>query len=353
VRSNADGANRHGSTLIRQLGAVSGDGSPVRFHGYTMDLIGKSAGVADGASVCDAPRTVTNRRPMGTFARSWQLTKLSFGVIKQDSEMLLFPLLAGIFSLLFSGALLVPTVLIDLLRHTTHGVARLHFDAIAYVLLGVSYLGLSFVATFFNVCVVYTTKTRFEGGDATFFDSIKFAFSKVHLIFAWSLVSATVGLLLHALDQIAQRAGFFGKILIGIVRAMLGALWSIVTIFVVPAMVYEDVGPFDAIKRSAETLRATWGESLVRYYGLGLVQFLFMFLGVLGGGAAIYALVAVGAPMEVFIGAIAAIVVYFLGVVLVFSVANSVFNTALYAYANGRAPAAFQSVELGQAFRAT
>jgi len=104
----------------------------------------------------------------------------------------------------------VPTLFLDLIRHTTHGVARLHFDAVAYVLLGVSYLGLSFIATFFNVCVVYTTKTRFEGGDATFFDSIKFALSKLHLIFAWSLVSATVGLLLHALDQVAQRAGLVG-----------------------------------------------------------------------------------------------------------------------------------------------
>jgi hypothetical protein len=290
---------------------------------------------------------------MGTFERSWQLTKLSFGVIKQDSEMLLFPFLAGFFSLLLSGALLVPTVLIDLLRHNTRGVAHLHFDAIAYVLLGVSYLGLSFIATFFNVCVVYTTKTRFEGGDATFFDSIKFAFSKLHLIFAWSLVAATVGLLLHLLDQVAQRAGVFGRIIIGIVRAALGAIWSIVTLFVVPAMVYEDVGPFDAIKRSAETLKATWGESLVRYYGLGLVQFLFWVLGFVMAGAVIYALVAVSAPMVVFVAVIAALIVYFLAVVLIFSVANAVFNTALYAYANGRAPAAFQSVNLGEAFRVT
>lgn len=28
------------------------------------------------------------------FQRSWRITKLSFGVIKQDREMLMFPLLA-------------------------------------------------------------------------------------------------------------------------------------------------------------------------------------------------------------------------------------------------------------------
>jgi hypothetical protein len=37
---------------------------------------------------------------------------------------------------------------------------------------------------------------RLSGGDATFFDSIKFAFSRVHLILGWSVVSATVGLFL-------------------------------------------------------------------------------------------------------------------------------------------------------------
>jgi hypothetical protein len=302
---------------------------------------------------CDVRTSRRKAAAMGTLERSWLLTKLSFGVVKQDSEMLLFPLLATIFSVLFSGVLLVPTVFLDFIRHNTHGSAHLRFDAIAYVLLGVTYLGLSFIATFFNVCVVYTTKTRFEGGDATFSGSIKFAFSKLHLIFAWAALSATVGLILHAIDQIAQKAGLFGKIVLGIVRALLGAVWSVLTIFVVPAMVYEDIGPFAAIKRSAETLKSTWGESLVRYYGLGLVQFLFWLLGFAIAGGAIFGLAALHAPPVAYALVIGIAIVYFVAVVLVFNVANAVFNTALYAYANGKAPAAFQSIDLGQAFRAT
>ena len=73
-------------------------------------------------------------------------------------------------------------------------------------ILFLTYLGLAFIATFFNVCVVYTTKKRFEGGNATFGESVEFAFSKIHLIFAWSLVAATVGLLLRILDNIADNA---------------------------------------------------------------------------------------------------------------------------------------------------
>jgi hypothetical protein len=287
---------------------------------------------------------------MGTFGRSWALTKLSFDAIGKDKEMLLFPVLAGFFSLLFSGALLFPTVLIDFVRGD-HAHPRAHFDALAYALLFVSYLGLSCISTFFNVCVVYTTKTRFEGGDATFFQSIGFALSKLHLILAWSLLSATVGLLLHALDQASQRAGMVGKLVIGILRAALGAMWSIVTLFVVPVMVYEDVGPFTAIKRSAETLKSTWGESLVRHYGLGLIQFLLLLLGVIGGVGLVYVAATMHLALSIVLVGAGALVVYFLGVVLVFAVANSVYNTALYAYASGHRVDAFSRDALDQAFR--
>ena len=47
--------------------------------------------------------------------------------------------------------------------------------------------------------------------------------------------------------------------------------WSIVTLFVIPAMVYKDLGPFEAIKDSTQTLKkpgakawyavTVWGSS--------------------------------------------------------------------------------------------
>jgi hypothetical protein len=284
---------------------------------------------------------------MGVFGRSWRLTKLSFGVIKQDKEMLLFPLLAGIFSLLYAIGLLYPTIIVVVLREGG-AISSAAFDVLDYMIVFTTYLGLAFIATFFNVCVVFTTKTRFEGGDATFMDSIKFALSKIHLVFVWSLISATVGILMYALDNIAERAGAVGKIILAIVRGIVGALWSIVTIFVIPAMVYDGLGPIDAIKRSVQTLKQTWGESLVRHYGLGFAQFLFFLLGVLLAVGLFMGLAPLGSVGLVI--AIAVSVTYFLGVILVFSVANGVFNTALYAYANGRAPAAFDETTLAGAF---
>ena len=43
---------------------------------------------------------------------------------------------------------------------------------------------------------------------------------------------------------------------------------------------YMHLCPTEAIKKSIDTYKKTWGESLVRYFGLGLMQFLFMMLGI-------------------------------------------------------------------------
>lgn len=282
---------------------------------------------------------------MGVFSRSWQLTKLSFSVIKQDKELLLFPLLAGIFSLAYTLALLFPTILSQLWQESADSLV---LSGIDYILLFLSYLGLAFIATFFNVCVVFTTKTRFEGGDATFMDSLRFAMSRIHLILAWSLLAASVGLLLRALDSLAERAGAVGGPLINILRSVLGVLWSLITIFVVPAMVYHDLGPTEAIKKSIDTYKKTWGESLVRYFGLGLMQFLFMMLGIV----VIVGLVILTTPMGGAPLVIGAGVLYFLAVILIFNVANTVFNTALYAYAQDKvAPSGFDAETLQAAFQ--
>lgn len=267
---------------------------------------------------------------MNAFSRSWLLTKLTFGVINKDRELLWFALLSFIFSSLFSIAMVVPAVIPALMEN---GVSQESLEVYHYVLIFLTYFGLAFIATFFNVCVVYTTKVRFEGGNATFGESLRFAFSRLGLIFQWSLIAATVGLLLRLLDNLAQRFGKIGEIVMRIIIGMLGLAWSILTIFVVPVLVYEGLGPIDAIKKSAQVIKHTWGESLIKSIGLGLVQFLvFALLIVLSGGLT-YVLSSAFQEMGLVIGiGIGVLLVFLAG--LIFSVASTIFNTALYVYAN-------------------
>lgn len=274
---------------------------------------------------------------MNVWDRSWAITRMSFGVIRKDSEMLWFPVLSFFFSTLFSVAMIVPTFFLSVAHEAGHRAV----GPLQIVTIFVSYFGLSFFATFFNVCTVYTTRVRLNGGDATFGESIKFAFSKVHLIAGWSLVSASVGLLLYALDSVAEKAGIIGKILLVILRSILASAWSIMTIFVVPAMVYRDLGPIDAFKDSVATLRQTWGENLIRFYGMGLATLVCCLpcvaLILLGFFVHLLPLALLG---------LAALVAVF----LVFGTASTVYNTALYHYAQHKTAPGFDDALLSGTF---
>jgi hypothetical protein len=267
---------------------------------------------------------------MNAFSRSWTITKLTFGVINKDRELLWFALLSFIFSAIYSVAMIFPSVIVTLMEN---GGDRESLQLFEYAMIFLTYFGLAFIATFFNTCVVYTAKVRFEGGNATFDESLKFAFSRIGVIFQWSLISASVGLLLRVLHELASNLGKIGELVANILISLLGMAWSIMTIFVVPVLVYENVGPMDAIKKSAAVIKKTWGESLIKAVGLGLVQF-FVFVLIIAGSVALT--VALTNSFE-FVGLLVGVgvgLVLLLMAGLIFTVANTIFNTALYVYAN-------------------
>jgi hypothetical protein len=285
---------------------------------------------------------------MNAFSRSWMITKLAFGVINKDRELLWFALLSFVFSTAFTIAMVVPSVLPSLLDN---GFTQESLQVYQYVIIFLTYFGLAFIASFFNVCVVYTTKVRFEGGNATFGESLKFAFSRVGLIAQWSLLAATVGLLLRILDDLASRLGKVGQIVAQLVIGLIGMAWSIVTIFVVPVLVYEGVGPIDAVKKSTQIIKKTWGESLIKAIGLGLIQFFVFFLIIIMTGGLTYLLMQQFEFTGMLIGiGIGALLLLLAGII--FSVASTIFNTALYVYANNSmVPSGFNEDVVKGAFR--
>jgi hypothetical protein len=267
---------------------------------------------------------------MNAFSRSWMITKLTFAVINKDRELIWFALLSFVFSSIFAVAMIFPSVLP---RFIEGGFSKDSLQAFEYAMIFLTYFGLAFIATFFNVCVVYTTKVRFEGGNATFSESLSFALSRISVIIQWSLVSATVGLVLRILHDLASNLGKIGQIVANILIGLLGMAWSILTIFVVPVLVYENTGPLDAIRKSTAVIKKTWGESLIKTIGLGLIQALTFALIVVICAGITYGLMQAFDLTGLLIGvALAAGLLLFTG--LIFTVASTIFNTALYVYAN-------------------
>ncbi len=283
---------------------------------------------------------------MGVFSRSWEITKLTFSIMKKEKELFIFPILSIIFSILFVLAIAFPTVIIHLFREESFV-----FGFLEFAFLFMAYFGLAFIATFFNVCVVYTTAIAFSREEAKFTRTIKFAFSKIHIIFLWSILSATVGLILKMIESVAKKAKGAGKFALLLVRGILGMAWSIVTIFVMPILVYENLGPFAAIKKSIQILKETWGEYLVKTIGMGLSAFIFIILGIIIG-IPIIILGAIAGGIIGFLITLFLVFVYLISVMILFSVANQIFDTALYVYAeSGEVPGPYTKEIMQNTFK--
>jgi hypothetical protein len=135
-----------------------------------------------------------------------------------------------------------------------------------------------------------------------------------------------------------------------IISALLGTAWTIMTYFVVPVLVVEKVGPFEAIRRSVAILRRTWGEALVGHFGIGLFMFLLSLPGIL---LLVIGFVLLSTQALLGVAVVALGILYLLGCTAVSSALNVIFLSAMYQYAvNREVPSGFDAHVLEHAFTA-
>ena len=274
----------------------------------------------------------------GRISNSFALVKSSGRVLMADKELLVFPLISGITSLLVAATFFVPSFLFGWLEAFSEGNAT----ALGYILAFLFYLAQYTVIFFFNTALVGAALIRLEGGDPTVADGLKVAFDRVGVIVEYAALAATVGMVLRFLSE---RAGFIGRIVIGLI----GLAWNLATFMVVPVLVTKNVGPLDAVKESATLFRRTWGEQVVGNAGMGLV-FLLAFLSFLLFTVGAFVLAtALGTPAVVLVG------VAFVGGIVLLALASSalsgIYAAALYRFATtGEAGYGFDSRLLAEAF---
>jgi hypothetical protein len=278
---------------------------------------------------------------MGRFARSWKMTKTSFRVVGQDKELLWLPILSFIATVVavmgIAGIGFAAGVFPQI---TTDGGIDPVGAAVAFLM----YLALAFVQVFFHAATVAGANQRLSGGDPTVGSSLRAAWKHVGRLFVWSLIVATVNVILQALRE---RAGPIGQI----ASSIAGVAWNLATYFVVPLLIFEDRSIGQSLKNSGGLFKKTWGESVVGAYGIGLVGGVFTFLWILLG---LVLTVGLGSLLGA-AGFIIGIVVLVMGVVLLlvlFTVAAAVYKTALYRFASeGHAGGDFDDGALAHAYQ--
>jgi hypothetical protein len=256
-----------------------------------------------------------------TIRRSYTIFLQSLSVLRQDKEILIFPLLSGLFTLVAMAGLIFGGVVTGFFQRLAEsGDRSLEANVLGYAALFVWYFVSWFIVLFFNVGVVACARIRLEGGDPTVADGFRAARENLKAIVIWALISATVGLILR---MIAERSKLIGAL----IAKFLGAAWAVATYFVVPVMIFEKRGARESMASSTQLISKTWGESLVAAAGVGIT---IMLLGI--GGLA-FPIIGIFISPTAAIAGLALTVLYWILLAIISSALTGIYRTGLYLYA--------------------
>jgi hypothetical protein len=245
------------------------------------------------------------------FSNGWTIAKNSFKVLRENRQLIVFPILSGISMILILASFFTVAL----------GFAGWNADNIqdpgtiaGYVILFAFYIINYFIIVFFNMALIHCTSLYFKGEEVTIRKGIDFSMSRIGSIFAWAVFAGTIGAILKIIQE---NVGALGKIITGII----GVVWSIATFFVVPVIAYENLGPVGAFKKSANLMKEKWGESI----GAGFSFFLIELVAILAIGSVSFLL----ASINVMVG-IAVAVIGLLLLLTVISAVKTIFISTIY-----------------------
>src|SRR5262249_38974427 len=133
---------------------------------------------------------------MSTIRRSYAIFVESLRVLSKDKEILIFPFLSGIVTIVAFVTMVFAGMTSGLLQQFQGG-----NRAFGYVVLFIWYFVSWFIVLFFNVAVIECASIRLRGGDPTVADGFRASMKHIGRIAAWALVSATVGVILRVIAE--------------------------------------------------------------------------------------------------------------------------------------------------------
>jgi hypothetical protein len=265
--------------------------------------------------------------------RGWRLTMASWAVIRRDPTMVSLALMGAGFALAGTAAIMLFSGYFDSPDHSSGKL----------VLAGaIAIYPLTFVSVFFNVALAAAASAHFDGHPIGVGEALGISFKRLGRIAQWSLLAAGVGLILERIASLIPGASWLASWL-------LGAAWSLATIFAVPLLALEDRGPLDTAKESVRMIRHRWGEGITGLVSIGAwTVFAAIPIGILFGiGLAVD-------RHDANLGA--ALIAIAIGGILLMSALSlatrEVFTVALYRYAKGEeVPGAFDAADFEQPFK--
>jgi hypothetical protein len=275
----------------------------------------------------------------GRIANSFALVKASANVLKMDKELMVFPLMSGIATVLVFASFIAPIFMIG--PEIFAGGEEASY--LAYSLGFLFYVVQYSVIFFFNAALVGAALIRLDGGDPTVSDGLAIASKRMGSILGYAVIAATVGMLLRFIQE---RVGIVGKIVTGLI----GMAWTLTTYLTVPILVTKDVGPIDAVKESAAIFKRTWGEQVVGNFGMGVAVFLMGLSWTLVSCVLVFFTIGMVGNVWLTMLAVAVMILGYVLLSLFASALNGIYTAALYRFAMTGDTGHFDATIMGNAF---
>ena len=216
-----------------------------------------------------------------------------------------------------------------------------------------AYFASMILATFSNVAFYHEIMQALNGEAISIRRGFRFALTRWRAVLLWSLFAGLVGYLIQAIQE---RLGILGRLITGLI----GIVWSVACIFIIPVLVREEqtANPLKLLRSSAGTLKRSWGELVIGFVGLesafGAIFLTFLLAVTVVAGISIYCLNPHFHAATIWIIGASIGIVILMALVLswVSSMVNPVYRCALYIYATeGVVPGTFDKELLDSAWK--
>jgi Family of unknown function (DUF6159) len=249
---------------------------------------------------------------------SWEFLANCIKFLNNNPSLIVLPLTSLIFTLitLISIFYVSLTNLNNLIQFSQN------FKVASIISLITAYFLFSFVIVYLNAALVQCVTSRLRGDSMSIFKALSVTLKKTGALFQWTLISATICLILNSLEKLHSTIA-------DILSLIFGFSWAVTTYFVMPIMINENIGPIQAFKHSIQLIGKGWRKLL----SVNFVLFLFIIAIVALFYAISYLLGYQHQEVHIHFGIVA---IFFIAYLLISKSFNTIFNCALYLCISGQ-----------------
>ena len=258
----------------------------------------------------------------------WQLTKAAVGIIRQDKEMVVYPILT------IAAILLLATLFffIALASDLAASLAAPSFTKVTFYLFIALFLVAAYtISIFFEGAVIASTLQRCEGKNPTIASGLRAPTRRIHQLVLWAIIMTVVAVFIQIVRNLGKGKSRGAQVASNVGATTFQTAWRLLSFFVIPIILFENTSVFPALARSKQLFVKTWGENISAQVTTSALFILLAFVGVVPLLFAIF----LGGETLLQI-ALVLFSLYLIALIIITTTINGILVALLYAYATHR-----------------